>query len=82
MRFRLLRIYTLLLFCAGFSVPFFCCTILNWAVNQYDLCGWCHHKTWFAGSFMRAVEQRRGLVLGKQRQRPSDSFCFVVVGAG
>jgi hypothetical protein len=29
---------------------------------------------------MRAVEQRWDVVLGKQRQRPSDSFCFLLWG--
>ena len=31
----------------------------------------------FAGSFLCAVERRRGLVLGKQRQWPSDACCCV-----
>ena len=30
----------------------------------------------FAGSFLCAVERRRGLVLGKQRQWPSDACCL------
>ena len=32
----------------------------------------------FAVPFVCAVERRRGLVLGKQRQRPSDAFIFFI----
>ncbi len=53
-------------------------TDMNWTVNQYDLFGWCC-DTCFAGPFMRAVEQRRGLVLGKESFRPSDDFFFIVL---
>ncbi len=35
---------------------------------------------WFAVSFLCAVEWRRGVMLGIQRQRPSDACCFVFEG--
>ncbi len=35
---------------------------------------------WFAGSFLCAVERRRGVMLGMEQLRPSDAFCFVFAG--
>ena len=35
---------------------------------------------WFAVSFLCAVQRRRGVMLGRQRQWPSDACCFVFEG--
>ena len=35
---------------------------------------------WFAVSFLCAVERRRGVMLGIERERPSDACCFVFEG--
>ena len=35
---------------------------------------------WFAGSFMCAVQRRRGVMLGMQREWPSDACYFVFEG--
>ena len=35
---------------------------------------------WFAGSFLCAVERRRGVMLGMELLRPSDACCFVFEG--
>ncbi len=35
---------------------------------------------WFTGAFLCAVERRRGVMLGIQRQWPSDACCFVLEG--
>ena len=35
---------------------------------------------WFAVSFLCAVQRRRGVMLGTEREWPSDTFCFVFEG--
>ena len=35
---------------------------------------------WFSVTFLCAVQRRRGVMLGNERLRPSDAFCFVFDG--